>query len=305
MRIEREARQPAGLDGAAQERVVQIEAGGQVGGEERDADRVRAGLDREAEIDRQLARSAAGSSHPQRLVPIDQRDPLAVEEDLELLPAHLSEGPGVAHVAHVHRHHPEGVLAVGGKQMPHVESAARSERQPVDVVVLRRILRDAIDGLGRRRDVADGQPGDAGRRRQVGLEQRRRQAQRSGLVVESTARIVRGQKLRGVHLDREQIAHDVGVLAAVRAMEPGRRQAANRVAVQLGLEPPGQRGVDLGNRTRRAGRRHQAGPQPPHAPFQDLGVIGDAGQIDSVPHDTGVPAHCGLPVVAATGCPST
>ena len=286
--MEGEARQPSRLDGAAQERVVQVETGREVRGEERDADGVRTGGDREPQVDGELAGAAPEPPDPQRVVPVDEGRPLAVEEDLELLAAHLAEGPGVAHVAHVHRHHPEHVLAVGGEEMLDAQPAAGAERQPLHVVVLGGVLGDAVDGLGRGGDVADGEPADAGRRRQVGLDEGRRQAQGPRLVVEPPARVVGGQQPRGVDLDRQQVPDDVGVLGAVQAVQPRRREAAHRVAVELGLEPLGQGGVGFGIGTRRAGRRHHAGPQPPNAPLEDLGVVRHAGQIDGVPHDAGV-----------------
>ncbi len=65
-----------------------------------------------------------------------------------------------------------------------------------------------------------------------------------------------------VHLEVEQIANRVGVLGAVQAMQRRRVEAGLRIGgrVEPRLERRGKRVEPLARRTRRAARRHHAGP---------------------------------------------
>src|SRR5439155_8298069 len=65
-------------------------------------------------------------------LPIQQLEPLAVEQDFELLARHGSES-GRRHVVAENRRHRDRVFAVGGEDMLLHDPAARAERQPFDV----------------------------------------------------------------------------------------------------------------------------------------------------------------------------
>ena len=105
----------------------------------------------------------------------------------------------------------------------------RSERQSLEMLVLRQILADAI-GFAHRpaRWIADRQGADLCRGRQIALLQRRRHAQHVGDVVEPVSGVVGRQQRRCVDLQREQIANGVGVLGAVHA--PQHRPAGVGIA---------------------------------------------------------------------------
>ena len=120
--------------------------------------------------------------------------------------------------------HLEVVRRVGRELVLDDQAAARAERQAFDVVVLRRVGRDAIRRLRRRGHVAEREAADLAGGGQIRLEQRGREAECARLVVEAAARVVGRQELRGVDVEREQIANRVPVLGAVQAMQAGRRQ---------------------------------------------------------------------------------
>ena len=198
MRKKRIPGDAAGLDGGSQELLVVIVDGRVIGGQKRDAHRVQSGFHRHAQV--HCARLEKGGAGRHGLVPVEQAGALAVDQDFEFFAGHVAERAAVPHVAALHRGHLEGVLAVGGELMAREQSAARAERQPLDVVVLRGVLGHLIHRLARRRYVAHRQAADLSRRRHVGLEQRRRQPQRARQIVEAVARIVGRQGLGGVHL---------------------------------------------------------------------------------------------------------
>ena len=149
------------------------------------------------------------------------------------------------------------------------DAGPRPERQILaHPVVLGHVDRD---GVGARREarpdagVADGQPADAARGRQVALHERRRQRERAGQVVEAVAGDVGGQERAAVHLEGQQIADGVRVLGAVEAVgrHPARLGPVRGRAVERRLEPAAE---VLGLARRR--------PGPPrgrhHAPAQLL-----------------------------------
>ena len=99
-------------------------------------------------------------------------------------------------------------------------AAARAQRQAFDVLGLRKISGHTIgDRGGTGQHIPDRQTADLGGRRRVALDQRRRNGQRVGDIVEAFARIVGGKKRRGVDIDREQVANGVGVFGAIQTME--------------------------------------------------------------------------------------
>ena len=159
------------------------------------------------------------------LVPVELRHALAVHGDDQLLAGdaaeHRLEVAGDAF-------HLERVLPVHRELMLDEDAAAGAERQPLDVVVLRRVGRHLEHLLRRRAHVAHREPADLARGGEVGLHQRRRHRQRAGDVVEAARRVVGGQERAGVHLERQQIANRVGVFGAVQAVQARRRQVRGR-----------------------------------------------------------------------------
>ena len=84
-------------------------------------------------------------------------------------------------------------------------AAARAERQPFDVVVLRRVFGRSVDDEAWRRRLADRQPADLSGGLHIRLDERRRDAERAGDVVEPVRRIVR-RKIRA-RIDRRDRGH--------------------------------------------------------------------------------------------------
>ncbi len=72
-------------------------------------------------------------------------------------------------------------------------AAARAEWHALDVVILRGVFRHTIGRLRRRGYVADRQTADLARGRSVAFQQRGRQGERAGDIVEAARRIVRWQ----------------------------------------------------------------------------------------------------------------
>ena len=131
----------------------------------------------------------------------------------------------------------EPVLAVGGKVVPELHPAARAQRQAVDVERL--IAGFAAGRRWRSRPwagFAHGQPRRQPRGGDVLIEERGRDAQRRGDVVEAVDFDLGRQQLLGVELDAQQIVD--------RGSELGARQALHRHVA--------------GHRGRR--RRHRASP---------------------------------------------
>ena len=168
--------------------------------------------------------------------------------------------------------------------MPDEHSAARPERQTLDVIVLRRVLRSPVHGQGRRLGLANRQPADLPRRRHVGLDEGRGNTQRAGDVVEAVRRIVRRQELRGIDLEIEQVANHVRVLGAIEAVEAGWRHMDGGISIELVLEPADQRLVGGRIRPPRTRRRHHAGPKFSHDLFPDSRVVADMGDVERVQH---------------------
>src|SRR5262245_43872490 len=99
-------------------------------------------------------------------------------------------------------------------------SAAGPEWLPLECLVLTEITFHRIGDLGRCRvALSDGEPADLRRRRYVSLEQRGRNAEHVGDVVEAVTRVVCREQSGGVDLQREQVSYRVGVLNPVHAVE--------------------------------------------------------------------------------------
>ena len=197
--------------------------------DERRADRVRPGLH---------GHSDRGAVFDLVVGELGEQDALPVERHLELL--------GLAQVGAEHAAaaldeiRANDVLRVDGEVVRERSAAARAERHAGQVLVLRQVAADEVFLLAiRHRRVADREPADLARGRDVALEQHRRNAERARDVVEAEARVVRRQQRRCVDLERQQIADRIRVLGAIDAMQ--RRAAGVRLAlaamrVELGLE---------------------------------------------------------------------
>ena len=150
--------------------------------------------------------------------------------------------------------------------MPHQRAAARAERQALDVIVLLRIRRHAVDLVvhGRQRR-ADRQAADRLRRRQIALHQRRRDPQHARDVVEAVAGIVGRQQVGDVHVERQQIADGVLILGRDSAGGTSRCAPDSGWAAAArsssAFEPRDERVVRRFIGARPPGRRHDAGAQ--------------------------------------------
>ena len=154
---------------------------------ERDAKLVRSGLHRNPDLQILVDRfiRVVGAA----LVPVrfdgEQLQAIAIQRDLQLV--RFAE-PFDVFVAVSRQANLDLVRAVERERVADERAAARAERQAVDVVLLGQVRRQHDDVAGRRwRGAADRQPADFLRRRQVSLQQRRRQFA-DAHVVEAMAR---------------------------------------------------------------------------------------------------------------------
>ena len=122
-------------------------------------------------------------------------------------------------------------------------AATSSERQPFEVILLREIRGQHDDVTRRRRErAADRGPAHFLRRREIPLEQRRRQLAVAH-VVEPVTRIVFGQQRRHVNVERKDVADGVLILDAAQTPEgvgPSRIRTSARGAVERALEMRGE-----------------------------------------------------------------
>ena len=213
--------------------------------------------------------------------PVDQPQPLAIEQDLELLAGHGPES-GRRHVVAEDRRHRDRVLPIGGEDVFDQDAATRPERQAFDVVVLRRVFRRAIHDQPRRRRLPDCEPADFSGRVHVRLDERRRDAKRAGDVVEPMRGIVGRQIDARIDVEREDVADRVGVLRPIQAMEAGRRRVSDRRAIQFVFEIRDEAVVGGFVRSAGVGGRHHAGAQLPHDQFPLVRVLADARRIKVV-----------------------
>jgi hypothetical protein len=192
----------------------------------------------------------------------EQLSAATVDADLELL------------IVRPHRHvvlevarqtHLDHVLAVHRKRTRDAHAAARAERQTVEMLLLRKIIRNPIQLCVRREHRRpDREPAHFLRRGKISFHQRRRHPEYAGHVVESIARIVRRQQRRHIDLHGEQVAYDVLILGAIEPMEewiPARIRIRRRGTIELTLEPRRKRVVGGPIRTRPADRRHETGAE--------------------------------------------
>ena len=204
---------------------------------------------------------------------LEEMGSLAVDDELELLAGNEAADPEVLDR--------EPVLAVGREVVAHQHAAAGAKRQPLDVLILRRVARRQIGGFGRRLPVANGHARNPCRCRRIGLEQCRRYRQRTRDVVEASGRIVRRQKRPDIDLEIQQVADGIGVFGPVQAMEDdgSRIDASRRFAIDFRFQPVPEPLVFGQGRPRHIRRRHHARAKLAHDLFPQLRVIADSGEI--------------------------
>ena len=182
--------------------------------QERHAEIVRAGRRPDAglqvRVDRLMVRLRLGGLHGER------RLPLAIQQHLQLV--RLAQALDML-VAIARQPDLDVVLAVLRERVGNQRPAARPERQPVDVILLREIRPDADRvAAGRSARPAHRQPADLLRRRDVAIQQRRREIAHRH-VVEAVARLVGRQQRRRVDIQRQQVADGVLVFGPVEPTE--------------------------------------------------------------------------------------
>ena len=174
------------------------------------------------------------------------------------------------------------VLPVPRKVVGKHRAAARAERQPVHVLLLRPIRRHHHGRRPRKAHrTPHGQPADLLRRRDVALQQGRRQA-RQAHVVEAVVRIVFRQQRRHIDVQPQQIPDRVLVLGPIQPLQPvgppriGRRRGG---PVQRGLQVRHQRLVGRLVGPRSARGRHEPRAQLERHFLPHLGVLAHAPHI--------------------------
>src|SRR5262249_39908334 len=153
------------------------------------------------------------------------------------------------------------------------DAAARPQGQPLDMPFLGLVRRGpegvAVGGLRR---PPEGQPADLLRRRDVAVQEGRREVAQGG-AVEAVIGLVGRQQRRGVHVQRQEVPDGVLVFGAVQPSQGGGSAgvgAHGGRAVQVGLEGGDERLVRLLVRARLAGGGHLPGGQLPRYLFPDL-----------------------------------
>jgi hypothetical protein len=184
----------------------------------------------------------------------------------------------------------------------HHQAAPGAEGQPLDVVVLRRVLARAVHGKRRLLGIAHRQPADLLRRRHVGLDQRGGDAKRPGDVVEAGSGIVRRQVLRRVDVQIQQVADHVLVFGAVQPVQARRGRIGPADAIQVGLERGDHRLEGGRIRALHRRRRHHARAQLAHHELPRLGVLRDVGGVQRLDGQLARRVHAGrLRALAVAG----
>ncbi len=232
----------------------------------------------------------------------EQRDALAVDRDLELLLLGVERHLLVQVARELGG---DVVFGVGRKVILDQRPAARAERQAGQAPLLRAVVGHAepvdADELRRR---ADRQAADLVGRREIALEQRRRQLQHAGDVVEAVARLVGRQQLGDLDVEVEQIANRVAILGAVQTMErlgAARVRIGGGVGVELVFEPADERKPGVGRRPRLADGRHHAGAQLANHRFPLGRMCGDLAQGQGLQTQVGRPLDVVVAARAVAG----
>ncbi len=165
-------------------------------------------------------------------------------------------------------------------------AAARAGRQAVGVAVLVAGRRREVDARKLRCRLADREPRDLARDAEVLLEERGRNAERRGDVVEAVDFYFVRQVLLRVDLDAEQILYRRGVLGAVQALHRRITGAGLvRRMVDRILGPTHELLDVLLIRSRIAGRWHQPAAQLADRGLEDLRLRSDGVGADAFEHD--------------------
>ena len=170
-----------------------------------------------------------------------------------------------------------------GNTCVHEHAAAGAERQPFDVVVLRRVFRRAVDDQRRRRRLADRQTADllpaAETYASTSVDE---MPERAGDVVEAVRRVVGRQVLRRVDVEVEQVADDVRVFGAVQAMQAGRRHVGRSPCGPARSRATRSSTCRSPVRAAACRRRHHAGAQLADDLLPGLGVVVDLCGVEVV-----------------------
>ena len=123
-----------------------------------------------------------------------------------------------------------------------------------------------------------------GGRGHVSLDERGRDAEHVGDVVEPGRGVVWRQQRADIDVEREQIANGVRVFGAVQTMQRGRAgiESPRRRSIERGFERRGERLARRGRRLRRVLGRHHPGAQLADDLLPDLGVAIDGGGAQRV-----------------------
>ena len=170
--------------------------------------------------------------------------------------------------------------------MMRCQAAPRPEGKSVARAIVLHLHVGHHVGLGPRHRgrVADRKLTDPARRRQVALNQRRRNRQHLRIVVKALSiRVIRRQEGLDVHFETDQIAHGVLILDPVEAMRRHRaaqKQMGGRCAVQLRLQPGDQGGARGVVGPPRPRWRHHPAPHFSHHLFPKLRAGADLLRIE-------------------------
>ena len=234
-----------------------------------------------------VAGEADRGGHARRLAA--EGEPLdapSVQPELDLV--RVVDAPDIADVVRL-QPHLDPVFAVHGEVVADRGPAARPERQVLALLVVLDQVQGHVVGRSLRAAggrLADRQAADLLGRRHVTLEQRGRQRQRGGDVVEAVpvGRVGRNQRL-DVDLQVEQVADHVPVL---RLVEPVERLRAARIrarlgdAVQLVLQPAPEAVVRLLVGARPRLRGHRADTELADHLLPQLGILGHVVHVGTV-----------------------
>ena len=151
---------------------------------------------------------------------------LAVDRDLELM---LVLEPADRFEVGAKQRDFEFVFAVERKMCSHADAADGTERQAFEMLRLRLIAARRVRfRRRRRRRIAERERADAIRRREIALEQCRRDDEQVADVVEAERGVVGRQQRCDVDVEIEQIANRVRVLGAIQAPQRRRGRDSRR-----------------------------------------------------------------------------
>ena len=243
--------------------------------QERGRDAMRPGAD----VNGRCADNQSAGHVGEPWIDIKQRHAIAVDRHLNLL---IQIGPPEQEAASVTvQFYAYCVVAIGRKGMDDRYASARAQWRPWHLFHLRLRLRHPIEGLGRfGLRVTQSERGDASRRPQIRLHQRRRKHLRIGHVVKPCADGVGGQQCRHIDVDLQQVADRAGILSAIEALEHTTTGTVDRYRrVDASLKGLGQSRDSGRIGTTCPGRWHHAGAKLANHLFGEVGVLGGGRRI--------------------------